>query len=90
MQFMPIKTCISSRLKGKKKKNIQEKPHPKFSWGTPGPTSPVLHPGSINGAGMVEQPLTAIDNVMESLMINNHILSGTVTFVAERGDIVQH
>lgn len=76
-------------IEKQEKKYVQEKPHPKFSWGTPGPTSPVLHPGSIRGAGMVEQPLTAIDNVMES-MINNHVMPGAVTFVAKRGHIVQH
>ncbi|OZU88834.1 serine hydrolase [Virgibacillus indicus] len=76
-------------IEKQEKKNVQEKPHPKFSWGTPGPTSPVLHPGSVRGAGMVEQPLTAIDNVMES-MINNHVMPGAVTFVARRGHIVQH
>jgi serine-type D-Ala-D-Ala carboxypeptidase len=70
-------------------KKASLKAHPKFSWGTPGPTSPVLHPGSVKGAGMVEEPLLAIDNVMES-MIENGTFPGAVTFVARRGHIVQH
>ncbi|WP_047984596.1 serine hydrolase domain-containing protein [Ornithinibacillus californiensis] len=65
------------------------KPHPKFSWGTPAPSSPVLHPGSVNGAGMMEEPLSNIDSVMES-MIENELFPGAVTFVARGGHIVQH
>ncbi|MBS3681245.1 serine hydrolase [Ornithinibacillus massiliensis] len=65
------------------------KPHPKFSWGNPVPSSPVLHPGSIRGAGMIEAPLSNIDSVMES-MIDNGAFPGAVTFVARSGHIVQH
>lgn len=70
-------------------KKSSAKPHPKFSWGSPGPSSPVLHPGSIKGAGMMEEPLSNIDSVMES-MIENGAFPGAVTFVARRGHIVQH
>jgi serine-type D-Ala-D-Ala carboxypeptidase len=70
-------------------KKSSMKPHPKFSWGTPGPSSPVLHPGSVKGAGMMEQPLSDIDTVMES-MIEDGLFPGAVTFVARGGHIVQH
>ncbi|WP_188454184.1 serine hydrolase domain-containing protein [Virgibacillus oceani] len=71
------------------KKQPQERPHPVFSWDKPGPTSPVLHPGSVKGAGMLSEPLDEIDTVMES-MIDNGVMPGAVTFVARRGHIVQH
>ncbi|WP_099159833.1 serine hydrolase domain-containing protein [Virgibacillus ndiopensis] len=71
------------------KKQSQERPHPVFSWGKPGPTSPVLHPGSAKGAGMMSEPLKEIDSVMES-MIDDGIMPGAVTFVARRGHIVQN
>ncbi|MUK88964.1 serine hydrolase [Ornithinibacillus sp. L9] len=70
-------------------KKSQENPHPVFSWDAPGPSSPVLHPGSVKGAGMVEEPLMGIDSVMEE-MIGNGTMPGAVTFVARRGHIVQH
>ncbi|UFU00214.1 serine hydrolase [Radiobacillus kanasensis] len=70
-------------------KRVQEKAHPHFRWGTPGPTSPVLHPGSIRGAGMVAKPLKEIDSVMTE-MISEDVMPGAVTFVARRGHIVQH
>lgn len=71
------------------KKKVQEKVHPEFSWGTPGPTSPILHPGSIKGAGMIAKPLAKINTVMDE-MIANDVMPGAVTFVARRGHIVQH
>ncbi|MFD1037084.1 serine hydrolase domain-containing protein [Virgibacillus byunsanensis] len=70
-------------------KKSQEKPHPIFSWDEPGPSSPVLHPGSVKGAGMMEGPLLEIDSVMDN-MIENGTMPGAVTFVARRGHIVQH
>ncbi|MFB4167764.1 serine hydrolase [Virgibacillus sp. JSM 102003] len=76
-------------IEKKDKKNVQEKAHPKFGWSTPGPTSPILHPGSIKGAGMVAEPLNEIDSVMKS-MIDDNVMPGAVTFVARRGHIVQH
>nr|WP_246206750.1 serine hydrolase domain-containing protein [Virgibacillus ihumii] len=69
-------------------KLIHEQAHPNFSWGNPGPSSPVLHPGSIRGAGMVAEPLIEIDTVMNR-MIENDVMPGAVTFVARRGHIVQ-
>lgn len=45
-----------------------KKPHPVFSWNIPGVNSPVLHPGSARGAGMVQQPLDEIDSVMSDLI----------------------
>lgn len=66
-----------------------ERAHPVFSWGTPGPTSPVLHPGSVRGAGMRQAPLNKIDPIMES-MIDEGVMPGAVTFVARKGHIVQN
>nr|WP_157087676.1 serine hydrolase domain-containing protein [Oceanobacillus damuensis] len=60
-----------------------------FSWGNPGPASPVLHPGSAKGAGMMEEPLQQINPLMEE-MIENGTFPGAVTFVARKGHIVQH
>ncbi|MET3697198.1 CubicO group peptidase (beta-lactamase class C family) [Bacillus oleivorans] len=74
----------------KQEKNaVTKKVHPKFSWGNQAPSSPVLHPGSIKGAGMVEQPLKDIDSAMESL-IQEGVMPGAVTFVARSGHIVKH
>ncbi|SDZ93350.1 CubicO group peptidase, beta-lactamase class C family [Thalassobacillus cyri] len=71
------------------KKNSQRSAHPVFSWNNPGPVSPVLHPGSVRGAGMVQAPLEAINSLMES-KIEEGVMPGAVTFVARRGHIVQH
>ncbi|WP_077328112.1 serine hydrolase domain-containing protein [Virgibacillus siamensis] len=70
-------------------KLVQEQAHPHFSWGNPGPSSPVLHPGSIRGAGMVAKPIHEIDAVINR-MIDNDVMPGAVTFVARRGHIVQN
>lgn len=70
-------------------KKTSLKPHPEFSWGTPAPSSPVLHPGSIKGAGMMAEPLSNIDSMMET-MIEDGLFPGAVTFVARGGHIVQH
>ncbi|WP_257348939.1 serine hydrolase [Pseudalkalibacillus decolorationis] len=71
-------------------KTVQNKhPHPKFTWGEPGPISPVLHPGSARGAGMNEQPLKEIDQVMNT-MIEEEVMPGAVAFVARKGHIVKH
>ncbi|MGP4073283.1 serine hydrolase [Piscibacillus sp. B03] len=63
--------------------------HPNFTWDEPGPTSPVLHPGSATGAGMVEKPLNELDPIMEG-MIEDQVMPGAVAFVARRGHIVKH
>lgn len=76
-------------IEKKNQKKSSLKAHPKFSWGTPGRSSPVLHPGSVKGAGMVEEPLLNIDSMIES-MIDSGTFPGAVTFVARRGHIVQH
>ncbi|WP_172370675.1 serine hydrolase domain-containing protein [Sporosarcina jiandibaonis] len=78
-----------STVKKKENKLATSNPHPEFSWGNSGPVSPVLHPGSVKGAGMVEEPLLEIDSVIEE-MIENGTMPGAVTFVARRGHIVQH
>ncbi|CEG25474.1 serine hydrolase domain-containing protein [Bacillus sp. B-jedd] len=66
-----------------------QKAHPVFSWDNPGPLSPVLHKGSIRGAGMVEKPLNEIDSYMDQ-MISEGAMPGAVAFVARRGHIVKH
>ncbi|WP_377887616.1 serine hydrolase [Alkalihalobacillus sp. R86527] len=65
-----------------------KKRHPVFSWGNPGPTSPVLHNGSVKGAGMRVDPLTKIDEVLETA-IDEQVMPGAVAFVARRGHIVK-
>ncbi|WP_082235735.1 serine hydrolase domain-containing protein [Halobacillus massiliensis] len=70
-------------------KKTQESPHPVFSWNNPGPSSPVLHPGSVKGAGMRQEPLRAIDSVIET-SISEGALPGAVTLVARKGHIVQN
>ena len=66
----------------------QSKSHPTFSWDNPGPTSPVLHPGSVKGAGMREEPLNEIDDLIEGA-IDEQVMPGAVAFVARRGHIVK-
>ncbi|WP_430790845.1 serine hydrolase [Virgibacillus flavescens] len=85
----PVSADKSPTIEKQNQKKAQERPHPLFSWGTPGPTSPVLHPGSARGAGMMQQPLNEIDPIMNS-MIDEGVMPGAVTFVARRGHIVQH
>ncbi|WP_246118860.1 serine hydrolase domain-containing protein [Alkalibacillus haloalkaliphilus] len=60
-----------------------------FSWDDPGPTSPVLHPGSSTGAGMVSEPLNNINDFMED-MIEQSVMPGAVTFIARKGHIVHN
>ncbi|RDW15629.1 serine hydrolase domain-containing protein [Oceanobacillus chungangensis] len=76
-------------IEKQERKESRNMPHPQFSWDQPGPTSPVLHPGSAKGAGMVEGPLRQIDTELENL-IDDGMMPGAVTFVARRGHIVQH
>ncbi|MFP3472563.1 hypothetical protein R0J90_21145, partial [Micrococcus sp. SIMBA_144] len=66
----------------------QSKSHPAFSWDNPGPTSPVLHPGSYKGAGLREEPLDEIDGLLQSA-IDDQVMPGAVAFVARRGHIVK-
>ncbi|WP_255574220.1 serine hydrolase [Halobacillus sp. Nhm2S1] len=61
--------------------------HP-FSWDQPGPSSPILHPGSVRGAGMREEPLQEIDPLLTSA-IEDHVMPGAVALVARRGHIVK-
>ncbi|MFC3041537.1 serine hydrolase [Virgibacillus xinjiangensis] len=63
--------------------------HPRFQWGKPGPSSSVVHPGSIRGAGMLKGPLQEIDPVIER-HIEQGTMPGAVTLVARKGHIVQH
>ncbi|EFV77046.1 beta-lactamase [Bacillus sp. 2_A_57_CT2] len=79
---------VKPTMERKDHKEVIYKSHPIFSWDRPGPISPILHPGSAAGAGMVQQPLNEIDPLMES-MISEGIMPGAVTFVARRGHIVK-
>jgi serine-type D-Ala-D-Ala carboxypeptidase len=63
--------------------------HPVFSWDNPGPISPVLHKGSVHGAGMVQEPLDEIDGHMNRMIVDR-VMPGAVAFVARRGHIVKH
>ncbi|WP_053364985.1 serine hydrolase domain-containing protein [Bacillus sp. FJAT-27245] len=65
------------------------KAHPIFTWDKPGPLSPVLHKGSIRGAGMVQEPLDNIDGLMNQF-ISEQAMPGAVTLVARSGHIVKH
>ncbi|MCA0991493.1 serine hydrolase domain-containing protein [Pseudalkalibacillus hwajinpoensis] len=73
---------------GKVNMHQSRKAHPAFSWDNPGPTSPVLHPGSYKGAGMREEPLQKIDGLLQSA-IEDQVMPGAVAFVARRGQIVK-
>ncbi|WP_316570765.1 serine hydrolase [Neobacillus sp. YIM B06451] len=63
--------------------------HPVFTWGNPGPLSPILHKGSIKGAGMIQQPLDGIDAQLNKF-ISERAMPGAVAFVARSGHIVKH
>ncbi|MCM3705883.1 MULTISPECIES: serine hydrolase [Cytobacillus] len=80
---------VKPTMEMKNNKDVKHKIHPVFSWDRPGPSSPILHPGSAAGAGMVQQPLDEIDPLMEE-MISEGVMPGAVTFVARRGHIVKH
>ncbi|WP_370222248.1 serine hydrolase [Cytobacillus sp.] len=80
---------VKPTMEMKNHKDVKHKIHPIFSWDRPGPISPILHPGSAAGAGMVQQPLNEIDPLMEE-MISEGVMPGAVTFVARRGHIVKH
>ncbi|MGA9225843.1 MAG: serine hydrolase [Mesobacillus sp.] len=77
-----------STIEQREGKTSTEKAHPVFSWDKPGPLSPVLHNGSVRGAGMLQQPLDEIDGQMEK-MIADRVMPGAVAFVARRGHIVK-
>ncbi|WP_175502122.1 serine hydrolase domain-containing protein [Cytobacillus oceanisediminis] len=79
---------VKPTMERKDHKEVKYKSHPIFSWDRPGPISPILHPGSAAGAGMVQQPLNEIDPLMEG-MISEGVMPGAVTFVARRGHIVK-
>ncbi|MEC1894975.1 serine hydrolase domain-containing protein [Cytobacillus firmus] len=80
---------VKPTMEMKNNKDVKHKFHPIFSWDRPGPISPILHPGSAAGAGMVQQPLDQIDPLMEE-MISEGVMPGAVTYVARRGHIVKH
>ncbi|WP_424236856.1 serine hydrolase [Bhargavaea ginsengi] len=58
-------------------------------WDRPGPMSPVLHPGSVKGAGMVQAPLDSIDGAIGQ-SIADRTFPGAVVFVARNGHVVKH
>ncbi|KSU59473.1 serine hydrolase [[Bacillus] enclensis] len=67
----------------------QVRAHPAFTWGNPAPSSPVLHPGSARGAGMIQSTLDRIDPMMEE-KIEEGVMPGAVALVARSGQIVKH
>ncbi len=79
----------SPSIETKQNKHAQPKSHPVFSWDQPGKLPPVIHPGNARGAGMVQQPLDAIDQTVNGF-IAEQAMPGAVTLVARRGHIVQH
>src|SRR5690606_26393987 len=58
-------------------------------WDRPGPMSPVFHPGSVKGAGMVQAPLESIDGAIGQ-SIADRTFPGAVVFVARNGHVVKH
>ncbi|WP_084820086.1 serine hydrolase domain-containing protein [Mesobacillus campisalis] len=65
-------------------------PHPVFTWNSAvPPVSPVLHPGSARGAGMMDEPLWKIDQVL-SQAIAERVMPGAVALVARGGTVVKH
>ncbi|MDN7227247.1 serine hydrolase [Planococcus sp. N064] len=62
---------------------------PANQWNQPGPMSPVLHPGSVKGAGMIQEPLDRFDDAVESALTAK-TMPGAVAFVARSGHIVKH
>ncbi|RHW41440.1 class A beta-lactamase-related serine hydrolase [Neobacillus notoginsengisoli] len=92
--LVPVSAAEGSRNTGtsmeqREGKAGSQKAHPVFAWDKPGPLSPVLHNGSVRGAGMVKQPLDEIDGHMNE-MISEGVMPGAVAFVARRGHIVKH
>ncbi|MYL55303.1 serine hydrolase [Pontibacillus yanchengensis] len=63
--------------------------HPNFTWNNPGPSSPVLHPGSIRGSGLRKEPLQDIDTMIRNA-IDDQVMPGAVALVARRGQVVKH
>ncbi|MCA1057200.1 serine hydrolase [Rossellomorea aquimaris] len=63
--------------------------HPVFTWGNPAPSSPVLHPGSARGAGMIQSTLDEIDPLLEG-KIEEGVMPGAVALVARSGVVVKH
>ncbi|MBD7908542.1 serine hydrolase domain-containing protein [Sporosarcina gallistercoris] len=61
---------------------------PNKAWNDPGHGAPVLHQGSVKGAGMRQQPLQDIDAVLHEA-IEEKTTPGAVVLVARNGHIVK-
>lgn len=61
---------------------------PNKSWNHPGHGAPILHPGSVRGAGMRQEPLREIDEVLNNA-IEENTTPGAVVLVARSGQIVK-
>lgn len=61
---------------------------PNKSWNNPGIGAPVLHPGSVKGAGMRQEPLQEIDDVLHDA-IKDNTTPGAVVLVGRSGHIVK-
>ncbi|WP_061579286.1 serine hydrolase domain-containing protein [Saccharococcus caldoxylosilyticus] len=77
------------QIEKKMYKTTQFKIQTPFSWDHPGPVSPVIHPGSPKAAGMREEPLQEIDQVIEQAM-RDRVIPGAVVYIVRRGIIVKH
>lgn len=62
--------------------------HRPLTWGAPGRSSPILHPGAPEAAGMKRSPLDAIDPLMEAVVEAGQSPGGVV-YVARRGHVVK-
>ncbi|AEH48363.1 serine hydrolase domain-containing protein [Parageobacillus thermoglucosidasius] len=77
------------QIERKGDKTTQSKMQTPFSWDRPGPVFAVIHLGSPKAAGMREEPLRKIDQVIEQAM-RDHVIPGAVVYIVRRGIIVKH
>ncbi|MBY6277978.1 serine hydrolase domain-containing protein, partial [Symbiobacterium thermophilum] len=77
------------QIERKGDKTTQSKMQTPFFWDHPGPVFAVIHLGSPKAAGMREEPLRKIDQVIEQEM-RDHVIPGAVVYIVRRGIIVKH
>lgn len=83
-------SAVGPTIDKAEKQSSSQKPHPVFTWNSNViPVTPVLHPSSARGAGMVEAPLQQIDPIINKY-ISDKLFPGAVAFVARGGKIVKH
>ncbi len=59
-----------------------------FSWDHPGSSSQLLHDGQPKDAGMVEEPLNKIDQIIQNA-INQKVMPGAVVSITRKGTTVK-